>query len=422
MSGLRDLAKGGWHPKGKGEGGKESFRSDFKGINQVAGWMGKGKGQAAEARENHQSAPLSTLKDPSSFGPPPKHVHYHGAAAAGQSSATSSGDTGGLGAPVSRDGSTAKERLQARREAEARAEEEANRPPPGPYRADTTGLSTANLPKPPQFRPGQATPPPAAAGAGAPKPGPPRLPPRLPPRQNSHPDMHAPPPPPSYNESVEAPAPERGILNQGAMNRLGNAGISVPGFGIGRASPPVPPRQNSSSSSAAVSPPPEASGAGAGGSRGPQLSELQSRFSKMSTTSSDSPPPAQGTTWAEKQAALKTASNFRNDPSKVSFSDMRNAASTANNFRERHGEQAAAGVRAANGLNQKYGLADRVNGLSSPTSPTSPVAESSTAAHGAAAAGKKAPPPPPPKKRNLAGNATGANEPPPIPLASKPRF
>jgi hypothetical protein len=32
---IRDLAKGGWHPKGKGEGGKESWRGDFKGVNTV---------------------------------------------------------------------------------------------------------------------------------------------------------------------------------------------------------------------------------------------------------------------------------------------------------------------------------------------------------------------------------------------------
>lgn len=34
MSGLRDAMKGGWRPKGK-DGGKESWRGDFKGIDQV---------------------------------------------------------------------------------------------------------------------------------------------------------------------------------------------------------------------------------------------------------------------------------------------------------------------------------------------------------------------------------------------------
>jgi hypothetical protein len=36
MSGFSNVMKGGWHPKGK-EGGKESWRGDFKGINQVVG-------------------------------------------------------------------------------------------------------------------------------------------------------------------------------------------------------------------------------------------------------------------------------------------------------------------------------------------------------------------------------------------------
>ena len=31
---VRNVMRGGWHPKGK-EGGKESWRGDFKGINQV---------------------------------------------------------------------------------------------------------------------------------------------------------------------------------------------------------------------------------------------------------------------------------------------------------------------------------------------------------------------------------------------------
>lgn len=34
MSGFRGVMKDGWHPKGR-DGGKESWRGDFKGINQV---------------------------------------------------------------------------------------------------------------------------------------------------------------------------------------------------------------------------------------------------------------------------------------------------------------------------------------------------------------------------------------------------
>jgi hypothetical protein len=38
MSGFKDTLKGGWHPKSKDGKSKESWKGDFKGINQVAGW------------------------------------------------------------------------------------------------------------------------------------------------------------------------------------------------------------------------------------------------------------------------------------------------------------------------------------------------------------------------------------------------
>ncbi|KAF2492371.1 hypothetical protein BU16DRAFT_425434, partial [Lophium mytilinum] len=397
---LKGLTKGGWHPKGK-DGGKETWRGDFKGVNTVAGWMGKGK-SPAEAAQDHQSAPLSTLKDPAAFGPPPKHIHFHGAAAAPNSLTP---DRGGWGAPLSEEEVRAKERLEEQKEAKRREEEEANKPPPGPYKVNTTGLRVDNLPPPPKFQPSlaaQSTAHPAAK---------PKLPPRLPPRQNSRPDAHSAAPPPTYNDSSKDP-PAQPYINQGAMDRLGQAGVSVPGFGIGRtASPPVPPRQTPSPPKPVISPP-------AISNRGPQLGELQSRFSKMSTSSPQSPAePSTGTSFAQKQAALNTASSFREDPSKVSFSDMKSAAGTANNFRERHGEQVASGWRTASGLNQKYGLADRANSLASGGSasaaaPSSPVATSPV--HGGL--GKKPPPPVPRKKETLA-SPTG---PPPIPLTSKP--
>lgn len=34
MSGFKGITKGGWHPQGK-DGKKESWRGDFKGIDQV---------------------------------------------------------------------------------------------------------------------------------------------------------------------------------------------------------------------------------------------------------------------------------------------------------------------------------------------------------------------------------------------------
>ena len=80
MSGIKETLKGGWHPKGK-DGGKESWRGDFKGINQVAGKLGMGKGKGSGSQEEHIARPLATLKDPAAFGPPPKNVNYHGGAA-----------------------------------------------------------------------------------------------------------------------------------------------------------------------------------------------------------------------------------------------------------------------------------------------------------------------------------------------------
>ncbi|KAK5015744.1 hypothetical protein LTR60_002409, partial [Cryomyces antarcticus] len=375
-----------------------------------------GKDPREEARQHHVAAPLSTLKDPAQFAPPPKHISYHGGVAAVPT--TTAPGRNGLGAPLSRGELRAKQEAET---ADAMAAEEANRPPspPKPYRVDTTGLSTANLPKPPVRRPNQSAvpppPPPAFAPAKKPKP---TLPPRLPPRQNSHPDAYAPPPPPTYTETAQKPA-QQGYLNQGALDRLGQAGASVPGFNIGRnASPHVPLR--SGPSSPGISPAPTGSN-----TRVPQLNELESRFSKMSTASSPtSETPSQGTSWAQKQAALKTASSFRNDPSSVSLSDARDAASTANNFRERHGQQVASGWRAASGLNQKFGISDKVNSYTSGGTSASPVRQNALAPPppvqglSSGAAGKKAPPAPPPKKAELAG---GVAEPPPIPLFSKPR-
>lgn len=411
MDKFKSVAKGGWHPE-RSAGSSSGGASDSK-LGQVKGWVGKaqGKDAHADAAREHQSAPLSSLKDPASFAPPPKRLDYSAGAAASTGSSAPAG--------------SAKQRLQEKEEARRRAEEEANKPPPGPYRTDTTGLSTAHLPKPPAFRPSTASPPlpPPAATATRPKPS---LPPRLPPRQNSNPDEFAPPPPPTYNEATQA-APSQGVLNQGALNRLGQAGVSVSGFGIGRtaspqvpprqtASPPVPPRQNSSTG-APVPPPPRTTG------HGSQLGELQSRFAKMSSPSAGSseaaPAPTTGTSWADKQAALRTAGNLRDDPSKVTASDLKGAASTANNFQQRHGEQVASGWKAASGLNQKYGIAGKVNSYASSSAQLAQPQSPTQSAPGVL--GKKAPPPPPPPKKKELG-ATAAAEPPPIPLSSKPKF
>lgn len=335
----------------------------------------------------------------------------------GSPATISRADTGGLGAPLPKSQIELDRQHQRERE-EAARQIEAPPLPSGPYRPDTTGLSTAHLPKPPVFRPGERSESPVSAPSSRPKPA---LPPRLPPRNPSSSKNTLSPPPP-YADRSAATDPSRGILNQGAMGRLGQAGVSVPGFGIGgrtpplpppsrttAASPPLPARTNSASPpvpsrTGAIASPPAITPAG----NGPQLGELQSRFAKMKTAS---PPTAAGggTTWAQKQAALKTASDFKKDPSSLSFTDARNATSTANNFRERHGEQAAAGYTAANNMNQKYGIMDKMKSYSSDGTASQQAAPSLVGY-------KKAPPPPPPAKRSDLQSG-----PPPVPLSSKPR-
>jgi hypothetical protein len=137
----------------------------------------------------------------------------------------------------------------------------------------------------------------------------------------------------------------------------------------------------------------------------------------MSGPKSPAPPPSAGTSWADKQAALRTASSLREDPSKVSASDLRGAASTANNFQQRHGDQVASGWKSASSINQKYGIAGKMNNLASSSASPGPAQSSAQSSTGGL--GKKAPPPPPPKKKEL---SDGSGEPPPIPLSSKPKF
>ncbi|KAL3424755.1 gmp synthase [Phlyctema vagabunda] len=378
--------------------------------------MGKKKSPAEEAEE-HISRPIATLKDPALFGPPPKNVNYHGGAALPNQITP---DRRGLGAPLSTDEIVAKQRAkEAEEEAIREAEEAEARKPSIPYRANTTGLSTSHLPPPPGRKDGADGRSPQPSSAAKPKP--PGLPPRLPPRQNSNPSAATPAAPPPYTSTPIEPEAHRGILNQGSLNRLGAAGVSVPGFGIGGKQPLPPP-----SRSPIATPPPVASGS--------QLGELQNRFSRFSSPKPEAP--SQGTTFAQKQAALKTASSFRNDPSSVSLSDARSAASTANNFKERHGEQVKTGWTSANKLNTKYGIADKIGSYGAAgagaTSQAPPAAtESQTASPGislkdnttggSSTGLKKKPPPPPAKKPSLASTSGGESAPPPIPLSSKPK-
>ncbi|KAA8568357.1 hypothetical protein EYC84_007393 [Monilinia fructicola] len=411
------------------ENPKESWRGDFKGINQVAGWMGKGKDTSREDALEHRSTPISALKDPSSFGPPPKSVKYHGSAALPpptDSSSQPKSDTGGLGAPIPQSEIRAQEEAE---EAERRRqEEEASKPkpPPIPYRANTTGLSVAHLPPPPGRKRWSRWQDTTSYFYRCPAPS-------------------APSPPPTYGAATSGD-PQRGVLNQGALDRLGAAGISVPGFGIGstKSKPALPPPPTRSSTNSSPPPPPARTSSPQLPPRtsspqipprtsspqipprtsspqipprtsspqipsrtsSPQLSELQSRFSKLTTSpnppnsTSNPPPPTSGTTFAQKQAALKTASAFHKDPTSISLAEARTAASTANNFRERHGEQVKSGWASANKINTKYGIADKVE-----TGSTA-AAEEEVGVGGVGGSG---------------GGGLGNDTPPPIPMATKPK-
>ncbi|EKV13788.1 glyceraldehyde 3-phosphate dehydrogenase [Penicillium digitatum] len=374
MSGLRNTMKSGWHPEGK-EGGKESWRGDFKGINQVAGWMGKGKEgessgtgskQTSEPkggirssvsewmkkgkeddsnRSDHVSRPLSSLKDPSSFGPPPKHINYHGAAAVPNQTTP---DRRGLGASLSQDQINAQKihRQQATEAEEKQLPMPA--PPQVPYRVDTSGLSTDNIPPPPVRRLDSAS---SASTSSISKEKPPKPPPRLPAR-NGSPSSD---PPPVYSS---APVLSHDYINQDAISRLANAGVSVPGLGIGRGR----------SSSPAHTP----------------VNELQSRFSQIATSRSPSTstPPAQAPMNIESQFASSISSihNFNErhadsiESGKQKYGDIRERhASTIDSgkqkfgdFRERHADSIDSG---------KQKLSDYALQLtsSSPAAPSPPA-------------------------------------------------
>ncbi|RDA87264.1 hypothetical protein CP532_1347 [Ophiocordyceps camponoti-leonardi (nom. inval.)] len=342
MNEFKDIVKKGWHPEKDG--------TTLKG--QVTNLV-RGKETPPSNRQQHASRPLSDLTDPSSFAPPPRR-----AAAAPASPA--------IRAPlpprrVQPAPSTLYDPRAARNQSFASSSSAAS--------TSATARDDDSSPPPP---------PPYSAVSNAPAP-----PPRLPPRNS-----------PSVGSTGGGSNPNylEGCLNQGATSRLGAAGISVPGLGIGSATSPQPAPSSSPSSS-----------------------------STPATTSNEG-----GTTWSQKQAALKTAASFHKDPSTVSMADARSAASTANNFRQRHGEQVKAGWDRASGLNQKYGVTDKLGAFADKHHLSG---DSSSAA---AAGSKKPPPPPPPKKKSSLGSFSasesgggqggGSSSPPPIPSSTRPKY
>ncbi|KAI0480583.1 hypothetical protein GGR56DRAFT_626720 [Xylariaceae sp. FL0804] len=256
---FKDIAKNGWHPEQDGS----SLRDQVKSL--------VGKGDKSDAREGHSAPPISSLRDPSSFGPPPKrtglattapaaHVPSAHAPAAPPSPSPSRYQTKPYIAPGA---------LPPRQPTQqssppppppplpAQSGEEEAAPTPKPFRIDTTGLSTAGLPPPPVRRgdasssggaaaAAAASPPPpyspaATTAAAAAKKAPPPVPPRLPAR-----------------DVTQKSSGGGGFLNQGAADRLGVAGISVPGLGIGRSSAGAIPGGGAAATTTPPAPPPRA--------------------------------------------------------------------------------------------------------------------------------------------------------------------
>ncbi|KAH7037677.1 uncharacterized protein B0I36DRAFT_345754 [Microdochium trichocladiopsis] len=366
---FKNIAKNGWRPE-KSSSSSSSSSSGGGVRGRVNGLLSRPLGGSASSSSESRGAamPIASLKDPNSFGPPPKHV-----AAGGQvvptstASAYQSRQPPALPAPSSSSVAGDVSGGRANYSPSPVQEEEQPRPPPKPFKIDSSGLSTSHLPPPPARRDG--------ADGRAPGTGP------LGPGHTSRTPTSPVSPARTSTQSPAGAAP---------ANRLGAAGISVPGFGIGGGGS----RTTANTTAAADTPPPPASAGG-------------------------------GTTWAQKQAALRTVSQFNKDPSSVSLADAKAAAGTANNFRERHGAQVASGLKTANSVSQRFG-GGAGGGVAYNTGPTSMAGAAASFSGAALAAKKKAAPPPPKKKPGLsstsAADGDSGGPPPPIPLATRPTF
>lgn len=363
--------------------------------------MGKGKDPNADNQRDHVSRPLASLKDPSSFGPPPKR---NGASSISSPRTTSSRSLGA----ASSEGSHQVEEGDDSKPA----------PPPLPYRANRTGLETNHLPPPPGRNNNNNTSNSFAQPASSPSTRP-NLPPRLPARAPAPPSDNEPAPPP-YSETDNVAQ-----MNPGAVSRLGQAGVSVPGLGIGGSDGgPSPTAQTNLNK---------------------QVNELQSRFGNMTTSSSQAPGNLQdhvvgsknGSTYGQSRERLHVDAN---SPSSTSALDTRNTGSGTSNFSD-HFE---AGKKKLNAFNQKHKITDRVQSYferppvpvqeqsAPPPPPPHPnLSRQSSTIDVEALNNRKPPPPPPPAKKpelqsksvgsSSTAASTGSPSPPPLPLGTKPR-
>lgn len=402
--------------------------------------------------QNHVSAPLSSLRDPASFGPPPRH---HSAAERAQMREVARGPPSysieDLERPPRlppRPGRTPPRSKGRTPEAEDDDEEE---PPPLPSRPGQT-FPTPRVP--PQFPwtkqwadeerpplPGRSPVRGASSSDDDKQPnlgimmvnnddpsddeniGEHETPPRLPLRPTAGDEpVDA---PPAYTEAIST-TPH---INERATSRLGAAGVSVPSLGIGprqapqRKTPPQPPQSRKK---------PDTHGWADGG-------ELQARFAAMRMRSGSG------------------ADDDHEETARQSISRETGTTSSTSSWPNSNSLGAAAGATRsalANGrqqlgaTNERYGVTRRVGdfierqrsapsavGPLHPAPAPMPVDEAaekaedpfppSSAADAPLAVSRSStthhrtpPPPPPPKKPGLRG--AGAGPPPPLPLATKP--
>ena len=329
-----------------------------------AGWMGRNK-NTSDTEYNSQPRPLASLRDPKSFGQPPRHRDTV-ASPSGVSGSSHSYPSGTEDAP-SHDSSSRRQEIPS--------EEQEERKPTGPFVVDTTGLDTSRFPKPPVRSVAND---PSSPVTGAPPAGgpmnhaKPSLPPRLPPRQSGGPTEAA-----EQNISQDAhtysSAKPAGNLNRSAIDRLGKSGVSVPGFGIGSSTTNSAPKELPS---------------------GLNGSELQTKFSRMNVSDpNQSPTLNDSSVWS---------TSGKGSPS---IADVRDTAITAKNIHEKHGNQINQGLNTLNSINQKHDIANKLN--------RAPSADSNTQALGARFGSIV------PTKDFGQGHNTGSQKSPPPPVPSK---
>ena len=280
---------GGSSSSGGGGGGGGGFSKpnlsnismpDKSTLRHPTAWLKGGDNDHYQQRKEHVAQPLSSLRDPASFGPPPKRGVHPSNATPTRTSSISSHEQhhdpyehehyedaqeeqapplpsrpNRVGSSLSREG------------------EEDEQAPPLPSRPSRTSSTLSRRPPPPP--PSRRKDPVAEETEETP-----RLPPR-PPRNNSM-ASPSPSPPPTYQTQAPSEGYLEGELNQGATSRLAKSGVSVPALGIGN------------DNSTAQAP----------------VNELQARFARMAARSSTPSSPQDTTGNTTSEAPTPSSNSF----------------------------------------------------------------------------------------------------------------